>query len=60
MSGHHLNESAWMGERPEILANAKAAIVTEHFGALEWKDDFSTGSPVYQPTGGLEPMWTMA
>ncbi|KAF5360072.1 hypothetical protein D9758_007552 [Tetrapyrgos nigripes] len=60
MSGHHLNESAWMDERPEIMANAKAAIVCEHFGALEWKDDFSTGSPVYKPTGDLEPMWTMA
>lgn len=29
-------------------------------GAIEWKDDFSTGKPVYKPTGSLEPMWTMA
>ncbi|KAE9404288.1 hypothetical protein BT96DRAFT_917029 [Gymnopus androsaceus JB14] len=60
MSGGHLNESAWMGSRPDLLANAKAAIVCEHFGAIEWKDDFSTGVPVYQATGKLEPMWTMA
>ncbi|KAF8829774.1 hypothetical protein HHX47_DHR2000048 [Lentinula edodes] len=60
MSGGHLNESNWMASRPDLLANAKAAVVCEHFGAIEWKDDFSTGIPVYQPTGRLEPMWTMA
>jgi hypothetical protein len=49
-----------MDERPDILQNAKAAIVCEHFGAMEWKDSFSTGAPVYQATGRLEPMWTMA
>jgi hypothetical protein len=59
MSGGHLNESAWMGQRPDLLENARAAIVCEHFGAIEWKDDFSTGVPVYQATGRLEPMWTM-
>ncbi|KAJ7250310.1 hypothetical protein C8J57DRAFT_682098 [Mycena rebaudengoi] len=60
MSGHHLNESLWMDERPDIVANAKAAIVCEHFGALEWKDEFNSGVPVYKATGKLEPMWTMA
>ncbi|KAF5376007.1 hypothetical protein D9757_008815 [Collybiopsis confluens] len=60
VSGGHLNESNWMNTRPDLLANARAAIVCEHFGAVEWKDDFSTGVPVYQPTGRLEPMWTMA
>ncbi|KAJ7781949.1 hypothetical protein DFH07DRAFT_1017828 [Mycena maculata] len=59
MSGHNLNESAWMGDRPDILANGKAAIVCEHFGALEWKDNFTTGEPVYEATGKYEPMWTM-
>ncbi|KAJ7879996.1 hypothetical protein B0H14DRAFT_2708176 [Mycena olivaceomarginata] len=59
MSGKHLNESAWMDERPEILQNAKAAIVCEHFGALEWKDNFRSGKPVFEPTGKYEPMWTM-
>ncbi|KAJ7491995.1 hypothetical protein FB451DRAFT_1216566 [Mycena latifolia] len=59
MSGHHLNESAWMDERPAIMQNAKAAIVCEHFGAIEWKDNFKTGKPVYEPTGKFEPMWTM-
>ncbi|KAF8216675.1 hypothetical protein K438DRAFT_400934 [Mycena galopus ATCC 62051] len=59
MSGGHLNESAWMGERPQIMQNAKAAIVCEHFGAIEWKDNFTTGEPVFEPTGKYEPMWTM-
>ncbi|KAF7356454.1 Elongation factor 2 [Mycena venus] len=59
MSGKHLNESSWMGERPEIMQNAKAAIVCEHFGAIEWKDNFETGKPVFEPTGRYEPMWTM-
>ncbi|KAJ7255456.1 hypothetical protein B0H12DRAFT_1113500 [Mycena haematopus] len=59
MSGGHLNESSWMGERPEIMQSAKAAIVCEHFGALEWKDNFSSGKPVFEPTGKYEPMWTM-
>ncbi|KAF5376008.1 hypothetical protein D9757_008816 [Collybiopsis confluens] len=60
LSGGHLNESNWMVSRPDLLANAKAAIVCEHFGAIEWKDDFSSGVPVYKATGSLEPMWTMA
>ncbi|KAJ7917551.1 hypothetical protein B0H13DRAFT_324877 [Mycena leptocephala] len=30
-----------------------------HFGAIEWKDSFGTGRPVYEPTGKFEPMWTM-
>nr|GAT49925.1 predicted protein [Mycena chlorophos] len=62
MSGHHLNESAWMSDYPELLQNAKFAIACEHFGALEWKDEFSSPSmtPVYSATGNLEPMWTMA
>jgi len=60
MSGGHLNERLWMSERPSIRRNAKAAIICEHFGAIEWKDNFSTGKPVYQPTGNIEPMWTMA
>ncbi|KAF7370477.1 Elongation factor 2 [Mycena sanguinolenta] len=59
MSGGHLNESSWMGERPEIMQTAKAAIVCEHFGAIEWKDNFSSGEPVFEPTGRYEPMWTM-
>jgi hypothetical protein len=59
MSGKHLNESSWMSERPAVMQNAKAAIVCEHFGAIEWKDNFGTGRPVYEPTGKFEPMWTM-
>lgn len=59
MSGHILNESAWMAQRPDLLENAKAAIVCEHFGALEWKDNFTMGAPVYEATGKHEPMWTM-
>ncbi|KAK6967122.1 elongation factor 2 [Favolaschia claudopus] len=59
MSGQHLNESRWMDERPALMQNAKAAIVCEHFGAMEWKDNFSTGKPVYEATGKHEPMWTM-
>ncbi|KAJ7594092.1 hypothetical protein C8J56DRAFT_427620 [Mycena floridula] len=60
MSGGHLDESRWMTERPALLTNAKAAIVAEHFGALEMKDVFTKGGPVYTATGKLEPMWTMA
>ena len=61
MSGGLLNESAWMGQRPDLLRNAKAAVVCEHFGAIEWKDEFGPdGKPVYRPTGRMEPMWTMA
>ncbi|CAK5282383.1 unnamed protein product [Mycena citricolor] len=60
MSGHHLNESLWMAERPDLLANAVYAVSCEHFGALEWKDQMVDGEPVYQATGNLEPMWTMA
>jgi len=59
MSGGHVNESAWMSARPDILANARAAVVCEHFGAIEWKDSFATGTPVFAPTGKYEPMWTM-
>ncbi|KAJ7180802.1 hypothetical protein C8R46DRAFT_1070673 [Mycena filopes] len=59
MAKPHLNESSWMAERPELLANAKAAIVCEHFGALEWKDNYDSGKAVYEATGKYEPMWTM-
>ncbi|KAF7308364.1 hypothetical protein HMN09_00685000 [Mycena chlorophos] len=59
MSGGHVNESAWMAARPDLLLNAKAAIVCEHFGAIEWKDNFTSGEPVFEPTGRYEPMWTM-
>ncbi|KAK0205169.1 hypothetical protein DFS33DRAFT_1326215 [Desarmillaria ectypa] len=60
ISGGHLSETLWMEERPELLTNAVAAIVCEHFGATEWKDDFSNGAPEYKATGKIEPMWTMA
>ncbi|KAK0469352.1 uncharacterized protein EV420DRAFT_25546 [Desarmillaria tabescens] len=60
MSGGHLSETLWMKERPELLTNAVAAVVCEHFGATEWKDDFSNGAPEYKATGKIEPMWTMA
>ncbi|KAK7053833.1 hypothetical protein R3P38DRAFT_2852415 [Favolaschia claudopus] len=62
-SGHRLNESLWMEQRPDIVANAKFAIACEHFGAMEWKDQVSANKstpPVYKATGKLEPMWTMA
>lgn len=51
-----------MTSNPEILATAKAAIVCEHFGAMEYKDTFTHqgANPVYKATGKLEPMWTMA
>lgn len=60
ISGGHLDEKLWMDERPEIRRRAKAAIICEHFGAIEWKDVWRDGVPVYEPTGRLEPMWTMA
>lgn len=59
MSGHHLDETLWMSERPAIRRNAKTAIVCEHFGAMEWKDKLQSGKLVYGPTGQMEPMWTM-
>jgi hypothetical protein len=60
MSGGHLDEKLWMRQRPEIRRRAKAAILCEHFGAIEWKDVWRDDVPVYEPTGRLEPMWTMA
>src|ERR1700733_2304385 len=62
MSGGHVDEEAWMTSNPEILATAKAAIVCEHFGAIEYKDTFkhNNAKPVYKATGKMEPMWTMA
>ncbi|KAK0236287.1 hypothetical protein EDD85DRAFT_636011 [Armillaria nabsnona] len=60
MSGGHLSETLWMKERPDLLKNAVAAVVCEHFGAIEWKDDFSAAAPIFKATGKLEPMWTMA
>jgi hypothetical protein len=60
MSGGHLDEKQWMNQRPEIRQRAKAAIVCEHFGAIEWKDYDRGGKLVYEPTGRMEPMWTMA
>ncbi|KAJ7768406.1 hypothetical protein B0H16DRAFT_1519750 [Mycena metata] len=50
-----------MAERPDIVANAKIAIVCEHFGAIEWKDESTTSKPmpVYKATGKMAPMWTM-
>lgn len=62
VSGGHVDEKAWMTSNPEILATAKAAIVCEHFGAMEYKDTFTHqgANPVYKATGKLEPMWTMA
>jgi len=60
LSGGKLNESAWMTERPDLMANAKASINIEHLGAIEWKDEQTSEGPVYGPTGLLEPMWTFA
>ncbi|KXN90753.1 hypothetical protein AN958_03640 [Leucoagaricus sp. SymC.cos] len=60
MSGGHLDEKQWMDQRPEIRKRAKAAIVCEHFGAIEWKDTVRHGKYSYEPTGHMEPMWTMA
>ncbi|KAK7062768.1 translation elongation factor 2 [Paramarasmius palmivorus] len=60
VSGGHLNESLWMDEESSMIANAKAIVACEHFGAIEWKDDLDDGKPVYKPTGLMEPMWTMA
>uniref|UniRef100_A0A0W0F6Q9 Uncharacterized protein n=1 Tax=Moniliophthora roreri TaxID=221103 RepID=A0A0W0F6Q9_MONRR len=60
VSGGHLNESLWMDQESEMIDNAKAIIACEHFGAIEWKDNFNGGQPNYKPTGMMEPMWTMA
>ncbi|KAK0194150.1 hypothetical protein F5146DRAFT_1034450 [Armillaria mellea] len=38
----------------------EAAVVYEHFGAIEWKEDFSTGGKEFKVSEKLEPMWTMA
>ncbi|KAL0581659.1 translation elongation factor 2 [Marasmius crinis-equi] len=60
MSGGHLDESLWKDQVPSIVKNAKAVISCEHFGAIEYKDQFQNGKLVYGPTGRLEPMWSMA
>ena len=59
LSGGKLNESAWMGQRPDLL-DAKYAICLEHFGAIEYKDVQTLFGPRYELTGQLEPMWTFA
>ncbi|RDB28329.1 hypothetical protein Hypma_001521 [Hypsizygus marmoreus] len=61
MSGGRLSETRWMDERPALLKEARAAVVCEHFGAREWKDQVlgEDGELVYGPTGRMEPMWTM-
>ncbi|KAH7025123.1 uncharacterized protein B0I36DRAFT_274844 [Microdochium trichocladiopsis] len=60
LSGDKLNESDWMGQRPDLMANAYAEISIEHFGAIEWKDVQTESGPVYTATGWTEPMWTFA
>jgi hypothetical protein len=49
-----------MGQRPDLMANAKASINIEHLGAIEFKDVQTLFGPVYTATGRLEPMWTFA
>jgi hypothetical protein len=60
LSGGKLNESDWMGQRPDLMANARASINIEHLGAIEWKDVQTPDGPKYTATGRLEPMWTFA
>ncbi|KAH8899003.1 hypothetical protein GQ53DRAFT_878308 [Thozetella sp. PMI_491] len=55
-----LNETDWFGQRPDLLANAKAAINLEHLGAVEWQDVKKDGKLVYEATGRAEPWWTFA
>jgi len=38
LGGGKVNKSAWMTQRPDLMANAKASINIEHLGAIEWKD----------------------
>ncbi|KAF3016481.1 hypothetical protein E8E14_009582 [Neopestalotiopsis sp. 37M] len=60
-SGNRINQTAWMDERPSIMQNAKAAIVIEHLGAIEWRDQQTPdGGLVYAPTGRMDPMWSLA
>ncbi|KAK8095176.1 uncharacterized protein PG998_014400 [Apiospora kogelbergensis] len=59
-SGGKLNESAWMGQRPDLMENAYASISIEHLGAIEWKDHQTSSGPIYSATGLMEPMWTNA
>jgi hypothetical protein len=43
------------------MQNAKAAIVIEHLGAIEWRDQQTRdGGLVYAPTGRMDPMWSLA
>ncbi|KAK8118368.1 uncharacterized protein PG998_002994 [Apiospora kogelbergensis] len=60
LSGGKLNESAWMGQRPDLMENAYASISIEHLGAIEWKDHQTSSGPIYSATGLMEPMWTNA
>ncbi|KAK0223594.1 hypothetical protein IW262DRAFT_1295343 [Armillaria fumosa] len=47
-------------KRPDLLKNAVAAVVCEHCGTIEWKDNFSTEAPEFKATEKLEPVWTVA
>ena len=56
-----LNETSWMGQRPDILGNARAAIMIEHLGAQQYKDvPDENGVPVYQYTGKTEAIMSYA
>jgi len=60
MASGLLNESAWMGQRPDIMENARAALMIEHLGAKQYKDVWENGVPVYQYTGKTEAIFTYA
>ena len=60
MASGLLNETAWMGQRADIMENARAALMIEHLGAQQYKDVWQGDSPVYQYTGKTEAIITYA
>ena len=60
MSSGLLNETAWKGQRPDVLENARAALLIEHLGAEQYKDVWQDGVPVYQYTGKTEAIFSYA
>lgn len=48
----YLPGTAWMRERPSLMANAVAMVAAEHLGCMEWVSDASANT--YAPSGASE------
>ena len=60
LSSGHLNETAWLADRSDLLDKAKAAMSIEHTGPRQWQDRWEDGKWVWEDTGKDEAMFTFA